>query len=190
MADEAGANWAALSRVFGQEVLSRTVGCQFHFKQSVNRHALQLNSSRSKAKLKQLAHSLMETVTPALYRKCSMQLKDFISDKRNFLTSWLEWWHARRFHVFKAFRATDNSPTTNLAESVHSSWKTTQTTNLNLVDAAYHDIAEAVKIERQVKHYKCGSFKGGSGPSAYACQEDNYQQQMRRAEQYAAATGK
>ena len=52
MADEAGANWAALSRVFGQEDLNRTVGCQFHFKQSVNRHALQLNSSRSKVKLK------------------------------------------------------------------------------------------------------------------------------------------
>ena len=64
-------------------------------------------------------------------------------------------------------------------QSVHSSWKTTQSTNLNLVDAAYHDIAEAVKIERQVEHYKCGSFKGGSGPSAYARQEDNYQQQMR-----------
>lgn len=30
MADEAGANWAALAKVFGQDVLNRTIGCQFH----------------------------------------------------------------------------------------------------------------------------------------------------------------
>ena len=33
----------------------------------------------------------------------------------------------------------DNVPTTNLAESVHSTWKTTQA--ITLVDDAYHDIA-------------------------------------------------
>ena len=31
MADEAGANWAAISYVFGKDAFNRTVGCQFHF---------------------------------------------------------------------------------------------------------------------------------------------------------------
>ena len=189
MADEAGANWAALVNVFGQGVLSRTIGCQFHFKQSVNRHVNQLDSNKSKAQLKQLANNLMQSATPTVYIKCLGQLKDFISKKphkRNYLTTWLDWWHLRRFHVFQAFRATDNAPTTNLAESVHSTWKTTQATNITLVDAAYHDIAEAIRIERQVEHYRSGIYQGGTGPSAYSRQQQNYQSQMRRADQYAA----
>ena len=138
MADEAGANWAAISYV------TTVLAANFIFKQSVNRHANQLNSSSSKAKLKKLSNDIMQATTPAVYQKCLESLKDFISEKptkRNFLTTWLEWWHLRRFHVFKAFRATINTPTTNLAESVHSTWKSTQATNITLVDAAYHDIS-------------------------------------------------
>ena len=116
-------------------------------------------------------------------------MKDFISEKphkRSYLTTWLDWWHLRRFHIFKAFRATDNAPTTNLAESVHSTWKTTQATNITLVDAAYHDIAEAVRIERQIEQYRSGLYQGGTGPSSYSRQQQNFQSQMRRADQYAA----
>ena len=189
MADEAGANWAALAKVFGPEVLSRTIGCQFHFKQSVNRQANQLSSDKSKARLKQLANHLMQSATPSAYNKCLGHLKDFISQKphkRNYLITWLDWWHLRRIHVFKAFRATDNAPTTNLAESVHSTWKTIQATNITLVDAAYHDIAETIRIERQLEHYRSGIYQGGTGPSEYSRQQLNYQSQMRRAHQYAA----
>ena len=168
MADEAGA------------------GCQFHFKQSVNRHANKLTSDKSKAKFKQLADCLMQAATSSLYRKCLDRMKDFISEKphkRSFLNSWLKWWNQRQSHVFKAFRPTDNAPTTNLAESIHSVWKNTQATNLTLVDAAYHDMAEAIHIERQIENYKSG---GGTGPSSYSRQEHNYHSQMRRADQYAS----
>ena len=68
----------------------------------------------------------------------------------------------------------DNVPTTNLAEAVHSTWKTTQATNITLVDDAYHDIAEAIHIERQLWQYKSGLYQGGIGPSAYSRQEQNY----------------
>ena len=189
MADEAGANWAALVNVFGADVLSDTVGCQFHFKQSVNRHANKLNSNKSKAQLKKLANHLMLSATPSTYSKCLGKMKDFISEKphkQSYLTTWLDWWHLRRFHIFKALRATDNAPTTNLAESVHSTWKTTQATNITLVDAAYHDIAEAVRIERQIEQYRSGLYQGGTGPSSYSHQQQNFQSQMRRADQYAA----
>ena len=92
--------------------------------------------------------------------------------KRNFLATWLDWWHNRRFHVYRAFRSSDNVPTTNLAEAVHSTWKTTQ--DITLVDDAYHDIAEAIHIERQLRQYKSGLYQGGTGPSAYSRQEQNY----------------
>jgi hypothetical protein len=189
MADEAGANWSAIAKTFGQDALDRTVGCQFHFKQSVNRHANKLTSDKSKAKLKQLADCLMQATTASLYNACLDKMRDFISEKphkRSFLDSWLNWWNLRRTHVFKAFRPSDNAPTTNLAESVHSVWKNTRATNITLVDAAYHDIAEAIHIERQIENYKSGLYRGGTGPSAYSRQEHNYYSQMRRAEQYAS----
>jgi len=131
----------------------------------------------------------MLSATPSTYSKCLGKMKDFISEKphkQSYLTTWLDWWHLRRFHIFKALRATDNAPTTNLAESVHSTWKTTQATNITLVDAAYHDIAEAVRIERQIEQYRSGLYQGGTGPSSYSHQQQNFQSQMRRADQYAA----
>lgn len=177
---------AALAKVYGEDALSRTIGCQFHFKQSVNRHANKLTSDKSKAILKKLADNLMQSATLSLYNKCLRKVKDFISEKphkRSFLTTWLNWWDQRRF---RAFRPTDNAPTTNLAESVHSVWKTTRATNITLVDAAYHDIVESIHIERQLEQYKSGLYRGGTGPSAYSRQEQNYHSQMRRADQYAS----
>lgn len=135
----------------------------------------------------------MRSDTLSLYNKCLRKVKDFISEKphkRSFLTTWLNWWDQRRFHVFKAFRPTDNAPTTNLAESVHSVWKTTRSTNITLVDAAYHDIVESIHIERQLQQYRCGLYRGGTGSSAYSRQEQNYHSQMRRADQYASEVSK
>lgn len=102
------------------------------------------------------------------------------------MTTWLDWWHYRRFHIFKAFRAKDNTPTTNLAESVHSTWKRTQSTNITLVDAACHDIAESIHVERQLEQFKSEGYGGGTGPSAYSRQQTNYHSQTKKAEQYAA----
>ena len=79
-------------------------------KQSVNRQANKLSSNKSKAKLKHLSDSLMQATTPRLYSKCLDQVKDFISEKphkRNFLATWLDWWHNRLFHVYRAFRSSD-----------------------------------------------------------------------------------
>ena len=63
MADEAGADWAAICSVYGKESFNRTVACQFHFKQSVNRHANQLGSSKSTVQLKKLSNDLMQAFT-------------------------------------------------------------------------------------------------------------------------------
>jgi len=54
------------------------------------------------------------------------------------------------------------------------------------LDAAYHDIAESIHIERLLEHYKSGLYCGGTGPSGYSRQQHNYLSQLRRADQYSA----
>ena len=97
--------------------------------------------------------------------------------KCGFLKTWLAWspwWYVRRFHVFNAFRATDSTPTTNLAESVHASWANTQATNITLLEAAYHDISESIRLEQQLKAFSEGIYKEGTGPSAIHVEQQKW----------------
>jgi hypothetical protein len=98
MPDKAGANWAAISNVYGKESFNRTVGCQFHFKQSVNRHANQLGSSRSTVQLKKLSNDLMQATTPTLYNKCMEALKDFIYKKPSRQNFFIFTLHCCQYH--------------------------------------------------------------------------------------------
>jgi len=45
VADEHHANWTSIRNVFGAAVVNRMVSCEFHFKQSVQRHAKYLEPS-------------------------------------------------------------------------------------------------------------------------------------------------
>ena len=75
------------------------------------------------------------------------------------LISFVNWWHARRRHLFKAFKD-DNAPSTNLQETLHSSWKTTNMNYLTLVQAAGMDCVEAGVAEAESLQYKCGQYTG------------------------------
>ncbi len=59
-------------------------------------------------------------------------------------------------------------------------------TNVTLVEAAYHDIGESIRVEQQIKAYRQETFRGGTGPTAYSRVRANHAAQMRRAEQYSA----
>ena len=98
--------------------------------------------------------------------------------------TWFQWWDNRRSHVFPAF-SRKNTPATNLAEVIHSKWKTTAGEHLSLVDAAADDIKESLLLERQFKSYEAGHFAGGSGPSVSTMTSRNFQAQNNRAEMYA-----
>jgi hypothetical protein len=57
--DEHGGNWASVRAVYGEEAVNeRTVSCEFHFQQSIVRHAKHLGSAKSQTKFKVLANKL------------------------------------------------------------------------------------------------------------------------------------
>ena len=162
MEDEAGTNWAGLREVFGSSVISRTISCQFQCQQACS-------ETQSQIEFKQLARGLIKSDTLSGSYKGMQVLITTKPHKCGFLKTWLAWlpwWYVRRFHVFNAFRATDSTPTTNLAESVHASWANTQATNITLLEAAYHDISESIRLEQQLKAFSEGIYKEGTGPSA------------------------
>ena len=113
--DEAGANWASLRTVFGQEVLQRTKGCELHFLQSLHRHANTLSSRKSKHRMKKLGNHMKEAATPAAFQAAHDAVVRFIEakhDKRKHLLHWLRWWTERKTHFAKAYQPLHNAPTT------------------------------------------------------------------------------
>jgi len=126
--------------------------------------------------------------TSSAYNDAVVELKEFVAkkpakDQRGFLIPWLQWWDDRRVHVFPAF-ARKNAPATNLAEVIHSKWKTTGGTHLSLVDAAAEDIKDSLLLERQFRSYEAGSFRGGKGPSVSTMASRSFHAQKNRAEMY------
>ena len=188
MADEAGGLQEGLRKVHGNSVLEKLKTCEFHFLQCANRKRARLHSEKSKKFFTRVTRTLLQAQTSSSYNDAIQELKEFVTkkpakDQRGFLIPWLEWWDDCRSHVFPAF-ARKNAPATNLAEVIHSKWKTTGGTHLSLVDAAAEDIKDSLILERQFRGYEAGSFYGGTGPSVSNIALRNSHAQKNRAEMY------
>ncbi len=184
--DEAGANWASLKSVFGDDVLQRTKGCELHYLQSLHRHANTLNSRKSKHNLKKLGNNLREAATPAGFQAVYDSIVSFINakhEKRKHLLHWLQWWVERKTHFSKAYRPLHNAPTTNLSEPVNSSFQRRGHSNISLVDAALEDVAESLLLEKIRFRQSHGEKVYGSGPTQPQLQQRENSNQVRRAEQ-------
>ena len=73
-------------------------------------------------------------------------MESFIQDKptkRNNLNNWIEFWIPFRS---RAFMPLFNCPSTNLAEGVHSSMVSRGSTNVILVDAAFSDLIDSLRL--------------------------------------------
>ena len=68
-----------------------------------------------------------------------------------------------RYHFGRAFKSSE-APKTNLRESYHASYVKGGTVNLTLLDAAYRNIASAVKLKQSMKMFGLGYKCQGSGP--------------------------
>lgn len=141
---EAGGLQVGLRRVYGDSALEKIKTCEFHFLQCANRQRARLHSDKLKELFTCVTRTLVQAQTSSAYHDAVQELKDFIAkkpakDQRGFLITWLQWWDDRRSHVFPAF-ARKNAPATNLAEVIHSKWKTTAGVHLSLVDPAAEDI--------------------------------------------------
>ena len=191
-ADEAGSNWEGLFRVFG-DVRDRIVSCVFHYRQSVNRFTAKLPTTKEQEKFKLLSIELQEAVTQTRYYETYEQLMRFITKKKHreqLLLNWFDWWHKRRANIFNAFKPVHGAPRTNWSEAFHASWSHSSSINLSLVDAAYHDIVDAILTELQLEEIGTGTLAPFRGPDEATRQARDFQDQTRRAAEYASTIQK
>ena len=120
MCDEAGCNFNAIKKVFGQEFLGRTVICQFHFKSCAKNQIKNINIHEQQT-FKSSCEKLCYTYMKHDYTKVSNALENLC--KRNDIGNWWSWWDVRRFHIVPTFRGFNISGL-NLAETGHSTIKT------------------------------------------------------------------
>lgn len=94
--DMAGSNMEGLKRAIGPDALNKLKTCEFHFNECRKRQARKSND---------LCNALLEAVSLTVYEKSKEDLENFVaeSEERKYLQSWIEWWHKRRYYIFRAF---------------------------------------------------------------------------------------
>ena len=120
------------------------------------------------------------------YRHAFHEVIDLIQENpthQGFLKKFLKLWHPRIFHFARSFKD-PNAPTTNLSEAFHSSYVNSKTTNLELVEAAYRDVAYFVKITQAFALFPKGAKFLGTGPSPMHERNRNTAPQNGRAKSY------
>ena len=108
-------------KIYGEDILVKIKDCEFHFKDSVNKHAKSFEEEH-KLTFKALANELLIALTEEGYIDAYQEITSFISfhEKSKELLGWLNWLHERRAFIFRPF-ARLITPRSNLAEVVHAS---------------------------------------------------------------------
>ena len=103
ISDMAGANMEGLRKVFGEEVLSKIKGCEWHYKDGVNKRAKQLRDCGGT--FKKLAHALLEAETKEGYERAKQNMETFISAEKSRapLQNWLRWWDEKDISLSEHF---------------------------------------------------------------------------------------
>ena len=110
-----------IRKVFGLEfATSKVVSCQMHYKNGVNRASLKIGDTY-KDVFKNICREMCSITTIAEYNDRKKQLEE-IADIFPQITSWINWWDARKYHIFPAFKQLGYSNVT-LAESGNSTLK-------------------------------------------------------------------
>ena len=164
ISDMAGANMEGLRKVFGEEVLSKIKGCEWHYKDGVNKRAKQLRDCGGT--FKKLAHALLEAETKEGYERAKQILETFISAEKSRapLQNWLKWWDERRYFAFRAF-SDPSAPRSNLAEVIHAGWVHRDSRGLSPLESAYCDTRDSILLESEISLFETGAWKGGHGPN-------------------------
>jgi hypothetical protein len=112
VAAEHHANWQSIQLIFGNDAVSRTVSCEFHYKQSVHRHARMLGANEAAEKFVKLAELILTAVTVTAFDGACSEMTLFVTQYKE-LEDWYKWWHKRRTHMFRAFKPA-GAPASNL----------------------------------------------------------------------------
>lgn len=184
VADEHHANWRSIQAVFGMDVLQRVVSCEFHYKQSVHRHARSLPCEESRDEFKLLADNMLFALGLAKFNEALEAMSKF-SVKHDSLAAWLTWWYERRSHIFRAFKPVE-APSSNLAEVGHSKLSNGGTAYMSLLEAAKHDVTGAIRQQEECKLFKEGVNTGGVGADYGHRRSRQYKRAMKQAQEFGA----
>lgn len=178
--DMAEANLAGICKVFGEQVQTRIKTCEFHFKDQRNKRSKKLESE-SAEKFKELCDAMLKAVTVSAYDVAKQELDDFIAEdsSREFLNSWVSWWHSRRGFIFRAFTQS-SAPQMNQAEVLHASWSHRDRPKLSLLDACQADVRDHLLLEVELKGIHNGSGSSGRGPSFMDHKRKKHEREVQR----------
>ena len=178
--DMASGNFIGLVRIYGEDVLDTVKGCEFHYKDSVNKKAKSFGES--KEQFTAMALSLLTAATPEAYYVARQKLQSFLKNETTpDLTSWLKWWHDRRDLIFRAFTLKE-SPHSNLAEVIHAGWKHRDRMGVSLLDACFFDVRDSLLLESLFEGLANGAYVVGYGPNQGQLEKIRSDKNVRAAE--------
>ena len=164
MTDEAGAHFTAMRHVFGDEFVNKKcITSQWHFLNRVNEKIHKIGEEYQEEFLEK-ATLLCKLPTVPEFEIVFARLKEIAAifpEVGNFL----EWYYARRIHLFPAFRKALHSGL-NLAEVGNAKWKREigRQIKLSLVAAAQIDINTMLQQEADYLRFREGwHFSRGRG---------------------------
>ena len=103
MVDEKSANYCAIQKIFGLDfVTSKVVSCQMHYKNDVKRASFRISES-DRDLFQSICHEMCSISTIGEYNEKKKHLNE-IANIFPDITSWINWWDARKYHMFPAFR--------------------------------------------------------------------------------------
>ena len=182
LCDEAGGNIRGIKEALGLEfAAARVVTCQWHFMNKMNERMAKIGEDHQE-EFADSAGQLCKVQSVAEFELIFGRMRDIVSKYPEFGNS-LEWYYARRFHLFPAFRDGLHSGL-NLAEVGNAQWKPKH--KMSLVSAAKDDITTMLQQESDLKRFSEGStFKKGKVLTDQQRATQERRQQMEQARSFA-----
>ena len=183
MVDENRANYCTIRKVFGLEfATTKVVSCQMHYKNDMNKASLKIGDNY-KGVFKNICCKMCSVTTVAEYNDRKKQLEEIV-DIFPHITSWINWWDARKYHIFPAFRQLGYSNVT-LAENDLSTLK--RHTQLWLLEASQDDTSTMITQIHELEAFLSQqTASSGRGPCSQSCGRADIDIQMCAARVYAA----
>ena len=179
LCDEAGGNIRGIKEALGLEfAATRVVTCQWHFMNKINERIQKIGEDFQEEFVTS-AGQLCRVQSVAEFELIFSRMREIVAKFPEFKNS-LDWYYARRFHLFPAFRDGLHSGL-NLAEVGNAQWKPKH--KMSLVAAAKDDITTMLQQESDLRRFGEGStFKRGKvlTDTQRATKEKHQQMEMAR----------
>ena len=177
--DESGANYKALLLVYGEQFTSmHTKGCQWHFKQDVQKHMKNV-APHNQQKFLDTCFAMCDATTVADYERLEIILNEIVEDNPE-ICPFVLFWEPQKSHVFKPYRG-GGLPGVNMSEQGNKTFKPTVSPQaMHLVHAAKYDTATMMYQEKEIDMFNRNLAKAsGRGLSAGACAAKERAEQMK-----------